>query len=150
MHKLLWVSLGVCLFGCTGNVEGYQVFWQAALAHLLELVVLFATPVVLLLARKALLLIEAKLDVDVDEKYLVLVDVWVSRGIAYAHEQGRKALKAGNPPLASDAKKILAVEFVAEALDKSGLPEIGKDTLAKYVEAQLNRERALPDTENPV
>ena len=150
MYKLLVVGLGMGLLGCSGgSADGYQVFWQAVLANTLELVVLFATPVVLLLARKALILLETKLDVTIDDKYSSQVEHWITLGIAYAHEQGRKALKAGEPPLSSDAKKIAAVEFVVEALDRSGLPEVGRDSLAKYVEACLNLDRAYSDTEKP-
>jgi hypothetical protein len=139
------------LIGCGGDgeaVEG-QEFWQAIVAHLLEIVVVIATPLVLILVRKLIQVIEKKTDIDVAEKHEKMIDEWITKGIAYGHEQGRKALKEGKDPVTGDEKKNAAVDFIAAGLDNTGLVTMGRDALAKLVESKLNVERVAEDTEAP-
>jgi len=139
------------LVGCGGDgeaVEG-QEFWQAIVAHLLEIVVVIATPLILILVRKLIQVIEKKTDIDVAEKHEKMIDEWITKGIAYGHEQGRKALKEGKDPVTGDEKKNAAVDFIAAGLDNTGLVTMGRDALAKLVESKLNVERAAEDTEAP-
>ena len=142
------------LVGCGGDgdateaVEG-QEFWQAILAHLLEIVVVIATPIIIVLVRKLIQVIEKKANVDVAERHEALLDEWITKGIAFGHEQGRKALKEGKDPVSGDEKKNAAVDFVAEGLKNTGLTEMGAEALAKLIESKLNVERAPEDTTAP-
>jgi hypothetical protein len=139
------------LIGCGGEgeaVEG-QEFWQAIVAHLLEIVVVIATPLILVLVSKLVKVIEAKANIDVAERHEVMLDEWITKGIAFGHEQGRKALKEGKDPVSGDEKKNAAVDFIAEGLKNTGLAEMGAEALAKLVESKLNVERTPEDTESP-
>jgi hypothetical protein len=119
-----------------------QEFWHSIVAHLLEIVVVVATPLVLLLVRKLIQVLADKVGVEVEERYMVLADEWVGKGIAYAEEQAHKALKEGKEPVKGAEKQIMAVEFIADALEGTGLVNTGKDALAKLVEAKLQLERS--------
>jgi len=139
------------LIGCGGGgeaVEG-QEFWQAIVAHLLEIVVVIATPLILILVRKLIQVLEDKTNIDVAEKHEKMLDEWITKGIAYGHEQGRKALKEGKDPVTGDEKKNAAVDFIADGLKNTGVVEMGRDALAKLIESKLNVERAPEDTEEP-
>ena len=138
------------LIGCGGGEapEGQQ-FWQIIVEHVLEIVVVIATPLVLLLVQKLIKVIEDKAGITVAQVHEQMIDEWVTKGIAYGHEQGRKALKAGKDPVTGDEKKNAAVDFIAAGLDNTGLVTMGRDALAKLVESKLNIERLPEDTEEP-
>lgn len=68
----------------------------------------------------------------------------MTKGVAWAEEQGRKALKTG-APIKSDTKLELALEFVLRELQDRGYPELAREKLARYLEAKLSAERAKPD-----
>lgn len=142
-HVLTLLLLTLLFVGCgdSGDAVEGQEFWQSIVAHLVEIVVVFATPLLLLLARKLIQIIEAKTSIQVAEHYELMVDEWVGKGIAYAHEQSRKALKAGTKPLASDEKKVAAVDFIAEGLRNTGVVALGSDALARLVESKLSMAR---------
>ena len=147
-HVLTVLLLTLLFVGCGDGgdaVEG-QAFWQSIVAHLVEIAVVFATPLLLILARKLIQIIEAKTNVQVAEHYEVMVNEWVGRGIAYAHEQSRKALKADSKPLSGDEKKVAAVDFIAEGLRNTGVVSMGSDALAKLVESKLNMARSATET----
>lgn len=145
------IALMTLVAGCGGNPDGVagQAFWQAIVAHIVELVVLIATPIIAVLIRKLVRVLEDKTSIDIAERQEALIDGLVNKGIAYAHEQARKALKEGQDPMDGDTKKNAAVDFVAEALTNTGAASLGADALAKLVEAKLNIERAPEDTEKP-
>lgn len=150
-HKFtLILFFALLLIGCGGGeaLEGQQ-FWQAIVAHLLEIVVVIATPLILLLVRKLIQVIEDKAKINIAIQHKQMVDEWITKGIAYGHEQGRKALKEGKDPVSGDEKKNAAVDFIASGLDNTGLVTIGRDALAKLVESKLNLERHPEDTEQP-
>lgn len=146
MNKL-FLLFPFLVLGCAEGDN--QSFWQALSANLLEIVVLVATPIILLLVRKLVQVLEDKLGIDVADKHEALMSQLVMKGIAYAHEQGRKALKEGKPPVAGDEKKIMAVEFVADQLERMGATTFAADKLEKLVEAHLNLERDPEDTTKP-
>lgn len=135
------IALAVLLVPLIAFGAESQTFVQSILEHVLELVVLIATPLVLLLAKKLIQVFEDKTGIDIAESQSYLVEKWVSQGIAYAEEQGSKALKAGAPPATGEEKKIMAVEFVAELMEKTGLDVLSRDALAKKVEALLHLDR---------
>lgn len=146
----LTLLFALTLVGCGDAAAGEgQVLWQSIVEHVLELVVLVATPLVLLLVRKLVRVLEDKTKINVAERHESMIDDWVSKGIAYAHEQGRKALKSGRKPPSGEKKKIEAVEFISEALKNTGVVSLGSDALAKLVEAKLNLEREPDDAEKP-
>jgi len=138
-----------CNNGGGETAEG-QEFWQAIVAHVLEIVVVIATPLILVLIHKLIQVIEAKAKIDVAERHEKMIDEWVTKGIAFAHEQGRKALKEGQDPVSGDEKKNAAVDFIADGIKNTGITQLGADALAKLVESKLNVERAPEDTEAPV
>lgn len=152
MKRLFTLVAAVMLIaGCGGDADGAagQAFWQAIVAHIVELVVLVATPIIAVLVRKLVRVLEDKTSIDVAERQEALIDSLVNKGIAYAHEQARKALKDGEEPLDGDTKKNAAVDFVADILENTGVVTIGADALSKLVEAKLNIDRAPEDTEKP-
>lgn len=146
LNGLFFVATALLLLaGCGGGgdaeaVEG-QAFWQAILSHLLEIVVVVATPLILLLVRKLIQVMEDKTALNLSAEQEQLIDTWVGRGIAFAEEQAHKALKEGKAPLPGDEKKNAAVDLVAAGLKSTGIVDLGADALAKLVEAKLNMQR---------
>lgn len=146
------ISTLLLVIGCNGGggeaVEG-QAFWQTIVSHLLEIAVVIATPLILLLVQRLVRLIEDKAKIDVAYRHELMINEWVGKGIAFAHEQGRKALKDGKDPIPGDEKKNAAVDFIASGLKSTGLVTLGRDALAKLVESKLNQDRASDSTETP-
>jgi hypothetical protein len=68
----------------------------------------------------------------------------MTKGVAWAEEQGRKALKNGSP-IKGDTKLELALEFVLRELQDRGYPELAREKLTRYLEAKLAAERAAPN-----
>jgi len=124
-------------------VEG-QSFWQALAEHTLTILVTLLTPVLLVLVNKAIKVFESKTKIDVADRYEALIDECVRSGIAFAHEQSRKALKADQPPVPSDEKRIMAVELAVSKLETLGVIEQDAEVLAQLVDAKLNQERKDP------
>lgn len=123
--------------------EGDPVWWQVALAHMLQIVITIVTPTLVLLARKLVLAAVEKSGLEASERHLALVDALVNQGISYAHEQGRKALKQGST-IPADERKKAAVDFIAAELEATGLAYAGSEQLEKLVEAKLNMRRDDP------
>jgi len=126
-----------------------QAWWQLLLTHLLELIILVLTPTLMLLARNFAQSFAKKTGVEVSERQNALLDDLTSKAIAYAHEKGRNALKAGQPLDAAD-KKIAAVNFVNDGMQYLGLPKAAQELLAQTVEAKLNQHRSDPVTAGKV
>jgi len=137
MRYLIWTLL--LLSAC--DPEGQQSFGQALAVHIIDIVVVIATPLLLLLVRKLVNVLEDKWGWDLQDKHDALIDSWVEKGIAYAQEQAFKALKDGNDPVPGDAKKVLAVEFIADNLE--GVVTLSRDALEKLIEAKLNLKRPV-------
>ena len=134
--------VGCLLVGCGVSEEPW---FQAILGNLIQLVVFVATPIALLLVRKLLSVLEDKAHVELTVRETQLLNSWVAQAIAYAEEQAYKLAKTNSAPLASADKMTLAVEFVDNALDKSGIIGIGRDALVQLIEAQLHLTRPSPD-----
>ena len=143
MKKTLSVSLALCILlvpVLAFAAEG-QTFVQSLLSHLLEIVVVIVMPLALLVSRKLMQLLEKKTGIDLAVKQEDMVLGWVSQGVAYATEQAQKALKAGQPPVDGAAKKIMAVDYVAEQIKKYGLDVHASEAIARKVEAMLQLQR---------
>lgn len=114
---------------------------ELLLSHGIELVVVIVTPVLLVLARKLILLLESKMGIDLAEKQEKFLNDLVLQGIAYAEEQARKALKSGSPAPSPDDKRAMAIEYVYEQMKKNNLAEVAGDLVSKKLEAWLNVSR---------
>jgi hypothetical protein len=118
-----------------------QAFWQTAVTQLLDLVFVIATPIAITLTRRLIAVLETKTGVDVAERHERLIDSAIEKGIAYAHEQSRKALKASEKPIPGDEKKRAALAFATGLLEEAGGVTYVKDTLERLIEAKLNMSR---------
>lgn len=148
--SVLGFLLALLAVGCgsDGGAEG-QAFWQSIVGSVVEIVVVVATPLLLLLARKVVRVVEDKTKISLSDQQEMMLESWVEKGIAYAHEQGRKALKENKKPLKGDEKKIAAVDFIESALKSTGLINLGRDKLEQLVEAKLNMQREEDDRVKP-
>jgi hypothetical protein len=120
--------------------SGTQSFGQLVGANVLEIAVVILTPLLVLLVRRLLKLIEDKTKLDIAGHYEVVIDDLVHRGIAYAEQQAKNALKA-DKPLKSEDKKSLAVNMVMQQIKNFGLAEMASDRIAELVEAHLFDEK---------
>lgn len=91
--------------------------------------------------RKAILAFERKAKVDVPDPWEAQILAWIDKGIAYAEEQGRKALKRGLVGRALPAKLDTAATFVMDMADDAKLAEKGRVWLEKMIEARLVTQR---------
>jgi len=139
---LFFTTLLLLTAGCGGAGDG-QAFWQALVSQILDVVIIVATPLLILVAHKLVQVFSAKTGIAVDEQRTAQLDSWVEKGIRYAEEQAHKALKDGKDPLDGDAKKIAAVDFVAEALKSTGAVTWSRDALEKLVESKLHTMRVV-------
>ena len=126
-----------------------QAFWQEALVQVMELVLIVATPIVLVLGRKALQVLEKKFDIDIEEKQERKVDEVILMGVSYAREQGRKALKAGKDPIPGEEKKRMALDYITRTLDSTNATHWSRDRLEDMVEAKLNLVRTEEKKDKP-
>lgn len=129
---------------CTEAVVDTQSFWQALAEHVIEILVTILTPIIIVLINKAIKIFEQKTKIDVAERHEALIEMCVSSGIAFAHEQGRKALKSGAVPVKGDEKKIMALETASNKLKTLGVVEQDAEVLAQFIDARLNQERRDP------
>lgn len=120
-----------------------QAWWQLALTHLIEIAITVITPSLIIIARTYAKVLAERNGIELAERQYTLLDDLVNKGVSYAHEQGRKALKA-DKPLSSTEKHAAAVEFVNSGLKHLGLVDASKDLLAQLVEAKLNLRRDDP------
>lgn len=115
---------------------------KALMEYVLQATVLIVTPIALLLANRAVRLIEKKTGLTASQQQIVLIDNAVYKGIAYAEELGRKQLKKSSVPLNGDEKRELALDFALDFLHRNNASEYTRDYLIKLVEAQVNIHRA--------
>lgn len=125
--------------------EQAQTWWMVLLDFLLQLVAPLSIAVLTTLASVAVRRWGRKLDQDKQEALIRLTDGLVVSGVAFAEEQGRKALKAGGVKTEGAQKMSMATEFVSRQLAASGLPDIARDELTQLIESRLAQERAKPD-----
>jgi hypothetical protein len=124
-------------------------FWKDLLLQTIEIFLVVATPIIILLGRKAIKMLEKKLGVDLEEKQEQQLENMLDQGIAYAREKSRSSLKATDKPLSGDDKKALAVEYVTSAIKESGMVERGAETLERRLAAKLNMDRHVADKDIP-
>lgn len=117
-----------------------QSFWQLVGSSAVEIAVVVLTPLLVVLVRRLLRLLEDKTNMELAEKHELLVDELVRKGISYAEEQANKALKAGKP-INSDDKKSAAVKMVMDQLEEMNLHRTAAEKIAEKVESRLNDER---------
>jgi len=125
--------------------EQTQTWWMVLLDFLLQLVAPVAIAVLTTLGGIAVRKWGKKMDADKQEALVRLTDNFITSGISFAEEQGRKALRVGNARTEGAQKLSVATEFVSKQLSSSGLPRIAEGELTKLIEAKLSQERARPD-----
>lgn len=118
---------------------------QAIMDYILQAVVLIATPILLLLAKRIVQIVEQKTDLAASAQQLALVDDAVYKGVAYAEEQGRKAFKVREPIPDGNMKRQMATEFALDMVKNNNAAEISRDYLLKMVEAHVNLARDSVD-----
>jgi len=122
-----------------------QEWWMVLLDFLLQLVTPIAIAVLTTLAGIAVRKWGHKLDHEKQESLVRLTDSLITSGVAFAEEQGRKALRVDKVKTEGVDKLVIATDFVAQQLSSSGLPRIVEYELVKLIEAKLQTERARPD-----
>lgn len=68
-----------------------------------------------------------------------LIETIVTQGINYAEKIAEQRRKA-NSEIGSQEKLYMAIDYIEELLESSGLAEIGKKQLEARIEAALNKE----------
>ena len=124
-----------------------QTFVQAIFLPIVTIAFSIAGPILGLLILKGIRSAEKKWNFDLDDKLEAKLLQYVDMGVAYAEEQARKALHERKPPKTGDEKRIMAVEFVAEQLERTGVAEMGADAITKLVESKLNVARPVADAD---
>lgn len=115
---------------------------KALMEYILQATVLIVTPIALLLANRAVKLIEKKTGLTASQQQLALIDNAVYKGIAYAEELGRNQLKNSKVSLKSEEKRELAIDFALDFLHRNNARDYTRDFLVKLVEAHVNIHRA--------
>lgn len=139
------LAFALFLNGCTffETTQGH-----AVMAYVIEAVVLIATPILLILVKRIVQVIEERTGLSASAQQLELVDSAVYKGIAYAEEQARKALKTDAVAIKGDEKLEMAVDFALKMLKNHDIADMGRDYLTKTVEAHLNLIRTEKKVEN--
>src|SRR3990172_3675261 len=104
---------------------------ELILSHVIELAIAVTTPVILLLVRKLVLVIEQKLHVDLAQHQEDYINKLVLQGISYAEEQAHKALKSNGAAPSPEDKKAMAVEYVYDQMKKHNLATTAGALLSK-------------------
>ncbi|MEW6587265.1 MAG: hypothetical protein AB1442_16860 [Nitrospirota bacterium] len=113
---------------------------KTIIEHVLPIVISIVTPVLVYLLLRGIRYLEAKLVVDVSEGTEVALKEVLLRAIAFAEEQGMKAIKSGGKM--ESAKKLdAALEFAVGEIKRMGLAEMTAGELTRLIEAMLNRQR---------
>jgi hypothetical protein len=85
--------------------------------------------------------LHTKTGIEVSDDQRWALESFISEGVGYAEEQGRKAIKAGDPTPEADTKLEIAVGYVIDRIAESGLPTMGEDAIVKLIEAKLGGNR---------
>jgi hypothetical protein len=123
----------------------HQEWWMVLLDFLVELSAPLVTAILGVLGTWVIRKIGKKWDAEKVETLLRLKDGLVTSGVAFAEEQGRKALKNGEERTASADKLAAATEYVQAQLEQSGVGRMAESELVKLIEARLHIERTRPD-----
>jgi hypothetical protein len=116
------------------------------LDFVLQTLVIIITPIAIMLAHKLTREFAKRTGVTVAEQQALLLDDAIMKGIAFAHEQGRKALKLNLPAVASIDKRATAIDFVVRTLKEQKMPEKTREYIGGLVEARLNLDRGFTET----
>lgn len=122
-----------------------QTWWMVLLDFLVQLSAPIVTMILGVLGTWVVRKLGRKWDAEKQEAVIRLTDNMIAAGVAFAEEQGRKALRVDKVKTESADKMQRAVDFVRQQLDASGLPSIGEEELKKLIEARLQQERTKPD-----
>jgi len=119
---------------------------KVILENLLPVVVALVTPILLLLAKKAIQAIEARYDLDVITTQEQAIYDALREGISWAEERAQARLKASQQPTPSSAKLDAALDYTIGQIERLGLPAIARERLAQMLEARLfaERDKATP------
>jgi len=139
----LFSVLSLSTLAYAQDVPATQTWWQLLLTHLLELVLIVVTPSLIMIARGYAQVLAKKAGIEMAERQNMLLDDLTTKAIAYAHEKGRNALKAGQALDPAD-KKSVAVNYVNDGINHLGLPSAAQEMLAQLVESKLNQHRSDP------
>lgn len=125
--------------------EGQQEWWMVLLEFIVQLSVPIVTMVLGVLGTWLIRKLTKKWDAEHQEAALRLTDGLLTAGIAFAEEQARKAVRAGETRTRGADKLGHAIDFIHNQIDQSGLPNIAEAELKKLIEAKLQQERSKPD-----
>ena len=114
---------------------------KAILDFILQLLVIVISPIGIMLAHKLTKEFSKRTGVALAEQQASTVDDAIMKGIAYAHEQSRKALKLNLPVVPGVDKRATAIDFVVRTLYEQKIPEKSRDYIGGLVEARLNLDR---------
>jgi hypothetical protein len=87
--------------------------------------------------------LRTKTGIAVNDELRMTLESFISEGVGYAEEQGRKAVKAGDPTPESDTKLEIAVGYVIDRIAESGLPTMGEDAIVRLIESWLGQTRPI-------
>jgi hypothetical protein len=138
-----WTVFGLLLIPSLAFSQANQAWWQVLLTHLIEIAAVVLTPALIVVSRAFAASLAKKANIELAERQFALLDDLVNKGVSFAHEQGRKALKS-NGTISAEDKKAAAVNFVAQGINHLGLPGAGQELLTQFVEAKLNLRRDDP------
>ena len=114
---------------------------KVVLDFILQMLVIVITPIGVMLAHRATREFAKRTGIVLAEQQTVVIDDAVMKGIAYAHEQSRKALKLNLPVVPGVDKRATAIDFVVRTLHEQKIPEKSRDYIGGLVEARLNIDR---------
>jgi len=113
-------------------------WWQILLDNFIEFAIGIVVLVIPFLIKKLVQVIERKWKVDIDNKVVENINDYVEKAILYAERWARNELKAGRKPKGED-KLAVALKFIFDALEESGIERKGRDYLVGLIEAQLEK-----------
>jgi hypothetical protein len=122
-----------------------QTWWMVLLDFLVQLSAPFVTAILGVLGTWLVRKLTKKWDVEKQDAMVNLTNNLIASGVAFAEEQGRKALRSGKPRTKGADKLGMATDYIQRQLDSSGLPGIAEEELVKLIEARLQQERSKPD-----
>lgn len=92
-----------------------------------------------IVARK----VKQRYDVELPNTWMAQIETWIDRGIAYAEEQGHKAVKYADDKIGARVpdKLDIAATFVLDSVNDRELTRRGKEWVKQAIEARLNTTR---------
>jgi hypothetical protein len=118
-----------------------QEWWEVLLSHLVEVVASLCMVILPILIRAAINRWTKKLDADKQLAIQRLIDGILSGAVAFAEEQAKKALDAGQEKTPSAQKLDTALSYARDQIVASGVGEVSREQLEKWLEARLHMQR---------